>query len=254
MPCLRKAWNNKDMTRLKLIFAIVLLLLALPFWRYIDFMVIFSPFESLTSFALILWFAFFIAIPLKLIKPKIKTLFLVLGIFIFGGLSFWINPLSKMATIDPNFNHCGHLTFTGTFYPVKNIMPEAHLDDLEVRNQMCWLRKMVAKVPERITDAQELATYNNLITDKLMKPEFKYRASLPLIAMLNLQINLASGFDLGPKYLYDSVHFWLNHYTVEISSRQYSAWSWPHSKYIQFEYGLIERNWESLVDAIQLTN
>lgn len=242
------------MKRLKLIFAIVLLLLALPFWRYIDFMVIFSPFEIFTTFGLIIWFAIFIAIPIKLINPQIKTLILVLAILIFGGLAYWIKPLSGMATVDPKFNHCGQLTYTGMFYPLRNILSEAHLDDLEVRNQMCWLRKMVSKVPERITDAQELATYNNLITDKLMRPEYKFRASLPLIAMLNLQINLASGFDLGPKYLYDSIHFWLNQYTVEISARQYSAWSWPHSKYIQFEYGLIEKNWESLVDAIQFTN
>ncbi|WP_408098176.1 hypothetical protein ACJVC5_04415 [Peredibacter sp. HCB2-198] len=241
------------MKRLKLVFAIVILLFALPIWRFIDFVAIFSPFEILTSLALFIWFGLFVAIPVKLIRPQIKTIFIVLGIFFFGALTFWVNPLSNQATLDPTLNHCGRLTYTSTLYPMRNILTEAHLDDLEVRNQMCWVRKMVSRVPQKFDSADELAAYNNLLTDRLMKPEYKFRASLPLIAMLHLQINMSAHFELGPKYLYDSVHFWLNHYTVEISQRQYSFWSWPHSKYIQFEYGLIERNWESLVDAIQIS-
>lgn len=239
------------MKRLKLFFAVGLLLLALPFWRFVDMVAIASPIELLTTLGLTTWFAIFIAIPIKLLKPQIKTIVLVLSIFAYGFYAYWFGPLSGMATTDPAFNHCGRLTYTSVFYPIRNILTDAHLDDLEVRNQLCWLRKMISRVPSRLEDENELKNYSKLISDKLMKPEIKFRASLPLIAMLNIRISMASNF-AAPFDLYRSLHFWMDHYTEEISERSYSWWNWPHSDYIKFEYGLIEKNWQKLIDSIVL--
>jgi hypothetical protein len=238
------------MKRLRLFFAFILLLFALPFWRFADMLAIFSPFKLPLTFALTIVFAIFIAIPAKLIFRKIKTYVLVLGIFSFLTLAWWSPPYSGMATDNPDFNHCGHLTYTGSIYPLRIILSDAHRDDLEVRNQLCWLRKMISRVPERFDTPDEINAYSDLIRNKLLKPEIKYRASLPLIAVLNFTINTSAGRMAGPKHLYDSLYFWINHYTEEISKRQYSPWNWPHSKYIQFEYGLIENNWRDLIDSI----
>jgi hypothetical protein len=240
------------MNRLRYLFAGILLLLALPFWRFADLIAVASPFGFFLTVALAFWFAVFIAIPVKLIFPKIKTYALILGILGFGALAWWSTPLSKMATKDPDFNHCGCITFTGVFYPARKILTDAYYDDLEARNQMCWVRKMISRVPERFDDQQEVDNYTKLIQEKLFKPEIKYRASLPLIAFLYLRINISSGNFVGAKNIYDSLHFWIDHYTEEISSRQYSVWNWPHSNYIQFEYGLIEKNWQDLIDNIVL--
>lgn len=240
------------MKRLKMIFAIVILLLALPFWRYIDMVAILSPFEWPLPLALTMWFGLFIAIPLKLIKPKIKTFVLVLLILCFGSLSFWAGPLSKMATVEPDFNHCGPMTYTGIFYPLAGFVSDAHRDDLEARNQLCWVRKMISRVPQTFGSEHEVLTYTKLIQDKLFKPEIKYRATLPLIAVLYLTINTSGGHFVSVKHIYDSLHFWITHYTEEISNREYSPWNWPHSDYIKFEYGLVERNWQSLIDSIQI--
>lgn len=245
-----KAWNNEEMKRLKFIFAIALLLLALPFWRFADLVAVISPFRWPLSFALTLWFAIFIAIPLKLILPKIQTILVVISILCFGSLSWWSGPLSKMATMNPDLNHCGGMTYTGLLYPISEYVSDAHRDDLEVRNQLCWIRKMISQVPERFDNLHDAQAYTKLIQDKLFLPEIKYRASLPLIAFLYLSINTSAGNSLGVKQVYDSLHFWINHYTEEISNRTYSAWNWPHSNYIQFEYGLIEKNWEALIASI----
>jgi hypothetical protein len=248
----RKAWNNGGMKRLKLVFAIVLLLLALPFWRFTDVVAILSPFKWPLPFALTVWFSIFITIPLRLLIPKIKTYIQLLVILCFASLTWWSGSLSKMATIDPDFNHCGTMTYTGFFYPVHGLLSDAHRDDLEARNQLCWIRKMISRVPSKFDSEHEAMTYTKLIQDKLFKPEIKYRASLPLIAFLYLAINTSAGQHVGVKQVYDSLHFWIDHYTDEISRREYSVWNWPHSNYIIFEYGLVENNWQNLIDSIVL--
>ena len=242
------------MKRLKVFFALILLLLALPFWRFSDILAIISPFHWPLSLALTCTFAFFVMIPLKLLLPKIKTYLLIILILCFGSLSWWANPFSKMATTEPTFNHCGAMTYTGMFYPISDFLSDAHRDDLEARNQMCWIRKMISKVPPRFNTTHEVETYTKLIEDKLLRPEIKYRAALPLVAILYFQINVSSVDSLGTKKIYDSLHFWINHYTEEISNREYSAWNWPHSVYIKFEYGLVEKNWQSLIDSIVFEN
>lgn len=210
--------------------------------------VIASPFEWPLTFALTLWFAIFIAIPVKLIVPRLKTVFLILGIAGFSTLSWWSGSLSRMSSKYPEYGHCGQLTYTGTFYPLRGLLTEAHHDDLEARNQLCWTRKLISRVPENF----DFVFYSKLIHETLLKPERKYRVSLPLIAALFVKINLSD--EGGVKNVYDSLHFWVSHYTEEISAREYPAWNWPHSEYIQWEYGLIEKNWQSLIDGLVIEN
>lgn len=237
------------MRRLQYFFAFVLLLLALPLWRYADMAAI-SPFKILLSLALTFCFGIFFIIPLKLIFPKLKTWWLVLAIFTYGGFTYGVGPLSRMATREPDFNHCSAVTYTGTFYPVRSLLSDAHRDDLEARNQLCWVRKMISRVPEKFDSEQEVNDYTYLIQERLLKPQIKYRVSLPLIAFLYARINTSWGEPMGIKRVYDSLHFWINQYTEEISLREYSAWNWPHSDYIKWEYGLVEKNWQSLIDSI----
>lgn len=238
------------MKRLRLFFAIVLLLLALPFWRFTDMVAILSPFDWTLTFALTLWFAFFLTIPMKLLVPKIHTAIIVTLIAVFGVFFHWSSPLSGMATNDPTFDHCGTLTYTGMFYPMRTILSDAHQDDLEVRNQMCWVRKIISRVPEKFDSPKELEIYSELIRDRLLKPEIKYRAVLPLIGILNFTITTSAADMVGIKPIFDSLHFWIDHYTEEINQREYSFWNWPHSDYIKFEYGIIEKNWQDFIDSI----
>lgn len=236
----------RPMQRLKLLFALVLLLLALPFWRFIDILVVASPFNFPIYVALIFWFGIFVLIPTKLMVQKVKTWMVIFALGAFTAMTFLISPFSNMATRNPEFNHCGHMTFTGTFYPVRKILTNAYLDDLEARNQQCWIRKMINKVPEKF----EMVTYSKITHEKLLKPEIKFRSSLPLVAALFFKINVTNDEAYAAKNIYDSIHFWIEHYTEEISQRKYPAWNWPHSSYIQFEYGLIEKNWQSFIDSL----
>ncbi len=162
-----------------------------------------------------------------------------------------------MATQNSEFRHCGFATYSGFLTPIKSILPPAHHDDVEVRNQMCWLRKMIVRMPEKIEDVNELKDYLDIIRQKLLTPTNKYRATLPFIAILhgkmsaNLQGSALESVEIGKMFV-DSLHFWKGQYTMEISAIAYPWYAWPHSAYIQFEYGLIERNWENLVEGIRL--
>ncbi len=241
------------MKRLKVFFAILLLCFALPAWRLSDLVTVLSPFHWPIAFGITFIFSMFVMIPLKLLIPKMKTYILVGAIIVFGALSLYVNPFSKMATKDSTFNHCGHLTYTGTFYHLRTILTDAHRDDLEARNQMCWVRKMISRVPvEGFDRDEEVVTYTKLMEERLLAPEIKYRSSLPLIAILYFEINVASRRSTFASNTYNSLHFWINHYTDEISNREYSAWNWPHSSLIKFEYGLIEKNWEDLINSMVL--
>lgn len=236
------------MFRLRLFFALILLLLALPFWRFIDMIAIASPFEWPLTLAMFVWSGIFLAIPLKLIKQNVKVWLLFLIMFGVASLTYWSSPLSRMATENPDFNHCGQMTFTGMFYPAASLLTDAYRDDLEARNQMCWVRKMISRVPEKY----ELGPYMKIVHERLMKPQIKFSSTLPLIAWLMGKININSQESNAPLNIYDSVKFWKEQYTEEISSRNYPAWNWPHSVYIKFEYGLIEKNWQKFIDGLVL--
>lgn len=238
------------MNRLRWLFAGLLFLLALPIWRYIDILVVVSPYALPVKIVTILWFAVFILYPFKLIFTKWKLHYVALIFGVFATTTFFLPALSSMASRNPYDNHCGRLTFTGTFYPTRVILTDAYKDDLEARNQQCWIRKMISKVPESFHSEDELKFYTELIEKKLMSPSIKYRASLPLLSVLYFQLYSKSPDFSGMKRVYDSVHFWPDHYTDEISERHYSWINWPHSEYIKFEYGLIEKNWEKLIQNI----
>ncbi len=238
------------MKRLRIVFATTLLIFALPTWRILDLLAIGSPLELPVAGALVLWFSLFLLLPLKLFLQKLPVPVLGALALSFAVGAWYSGPLSKMASRDPELNHCGPLTYSGSFYPIRGFLTEAHQDDLDARNQLCWVRKLIARVPGRFDEEAEVEFYTKLIRDRLLKPELKYRVSLPLIALLYFRIHGAGGNASSAKELYDSLHFWITQYTEEIQGRSYSAWNWPHSDYIQWEYGLVERNWQKLIEGI----
>jgi hypothetical protein len=245
------------MKRLKVFFALVLLLFFFPLWRNADLVVIFSPWDWPVILTLTGTFAIFLGVPTKLLIPKIRIQLLMIGIFLFGTSAYYLPAVSNMTTKGPGLKHCGALTWAGTFYPIRNILPEAYIDDIEARNQMCWLRKMIKRVPSDLDSPVELAQYINLTREKLLAPEMKYRAVLPLIALLHFNIlkNFESNINLsGPnegEIFVESLHFWQNQYTILISEREYGVASFPHSEWVKFEYGLIERNWDAILEGLK---
>ncbi len=245
------------MKRLRLFFAILLLCLLLPMWRFMDMMVFFYPHDVIYSATLFIVSLLFIGIPLILIKPQIKRLYILLGFLQLALLSWYSGTLSIMATNTPEFNHCGQITYTGMFYPLRSIMTYAHQDDLEIRNQLCWLRKMIVRLPSSFESDIEYETVKKLVDNKLLLPSFKFRVSLPMIAFLQgymlakleMNNNPIKHIQSGKVFL-DSIQLWRSQYSFEIQEREYSWWNWPHSAYVSFEYGLVERNWEKIIDGI----
>jgi hypothetical protein len=246
------------MKRLRVLFAVILFSLALPMWRFADFLAIFSPFDWPLTFCLTLTFTFFVVIPMKLILGKLQPVFMILTILAVGFLISVMKPLSSMATKDSHFNHCGLLTWTGVFYPLRGIMPDAHKDDIEARNQMCWVRKMIQRVPDRFESKAELSQYVSITTDELLSPSLKYRTSLPLVTLLHITIfsryapPQSATNDDQKLFIAEGIKFWQDQYTDMISERQYGIGSFPHSAWIKFEYGLIERNWNLIIDNLTI--
>ncbi len=245
------------MKRLRVLFAVVLFSLAIPMWRFADFLAIFSPFDWPLSFSLTFTFALFVVTPLKLVWLKLRPLFMLLLVLVVGFLSYAMKPLSSMATKNSNFNHCGNLTWTGVFYPLRVIMPEAHKDDLEARNQLCWVRKMIQRVPSQFEEKAELTQYVSITTDKLLSPPLKYRVSLPLVTLLHITIFTRYSPPGNTKeehklFIAEGIKFWQDQYTDMISERKYGIGSFPHSEWIKFEYGLIERNWNHIIDGLTI--
>lgn len=245
------------MKRLKLFFACLLFIFAVPMWRYLDMVAWVWPSDILYALTFFAWSFFFLILPLSLIKTKKNPLIFALFIAPLSLLCLYAGVLSGMATQYPELNHCGRMTYTGVFYPIHKFLPEAHAEDLEIRNQFCWVRKMILKLPMEFEDETELANYVNLTRDKLLKPEFKYRATLPLVALLHGKMfgrmkNGGLATYQGGKMFVESLNFWLEQYTVEVNAREYSVMSFPHGDYIKFEYGLIERNWQTLVKGIEV--
>lgn len=247
------------MKRLRTFFAVILLLLFFPLWRGLDYQVLFIPSSLLYTASLTMILFITVALPLRLLFPNLKKLYLLAGLLLVTPIIWQGSPLSGKATRHFELRHCGLSTFTGIFYPIRAILPPAHHDDVEVRNQMCWIRKMIVRMPEEIDDVKELQNYLDLLRQKLLSPPNKYKASLPLIAFLHGSMSATisgSAFEsvqIGKMFV-DSLHFWKSQYTVEISSIEYPWYAWPHSSVIQFEYGIIEKNWESIVSGVEISN
>lgn len=245
------------MKRLRLFFALALFLLFFPLWRTLDYQVMTLPSAGLFAASFLSLALFCIVTPLRLTFPKIPKTFLLLGWILLGYLSWLGSPLSGKATRHYDLRHCGASTYSGFFYHARFLFLPAHQDDFEVRNQMCWVRKMIRRAPEEISDVSELQNYLELLRKKLLSPPKKYKATLPLIALLHGNLSASLGgsvfesVEVG-KLFVDSLHFWKDQYTVEISSLEYPWYAWPHSAYIAWEYGLVEKNWESIVDGIRV--
>jgi len=245
------------MKRLRIFFAVTLFLFFFPFWRGLDYQVMVLPSSLVFSVSLTFILLMTVAIPVRLLFPKIRKLFILAGLIMLFPLIWYGSPLSGKATMHYELRHCGLSTYAGLFYPIRSILLPAHEDDLEVRNQMCWIRKMIVRMPEEIDDVKELQNYLDLLRQKLLSPPNKYKAALPLIAFLHGSMSASiSGTALESvqvgKMFVDSLHFWKGQYTVEINAIEYPWYAWPHSSFIQFEYGLIEKNWESLVEGIKI--
>lgn len=247
------------MKRLRVFFALILVMLFFPYWRGLDYIVILFPSVWLYTMTLSIGILLFLLVPLSLILPQIPKKILLLGWFGAAVLVWFGSPLSGKATRHYESRHCGFSTFTGFFYHAMPLLPPAHQDDLEVRNQMCWVRKMVSRLPSEIDDVNELKNYLDLLRQKLLSPPRKYKATLPLIAALHGTISTSligpvlQSVEIGQLFV-DSLHFWKSQYTIEISELQYPWYAWPHSAWIKWEYGIIEKNWESIVSGIQFEN
>lgn len=244
------------MKRLNVLFAVFLLLCLLPMWRFLDYAAFLWPSSLMYTLFFALVMGFFLLLPLSLlIKAKSFVWGIAFGMLLL--LSYLATPLSRMATLHPELSHCGTLTYTGFMYPINEFMSEAYGDDLVARNQMCWVRKLLVKSPTKFNSREDQLSYLRLLQKKLLAPKDKFKVSLPLIALLyghvavridgNLFENVQSG-----KFFLDSLQLWKSHYTFEISTKQYDWWDWPHATWIGFEYGLIEENWEDIVQNITI--
>ena len=232
------------MKRLRYLFAGVLLLVSFPCWRLLDWANVILPFQWIITTGLVLWGVVFVIIPLKLLKPKLNRWLALVIILSLGSLSWLSGPFTSQTTLNPNLSHCGRTSYTGFFYPVRGFLSSAHQDDLELRNQMCWLVKMIKKVPSEIAP-EDLAHHLNLMKNKLLKPSLKFRASLPWITFLLGRYLSASELKNSP-LLVQNLGYWTQLYNEEISARKYPWYEWPHSAMIQFEYGVIEKHWEAI--------
>lgn len=243
---------------IRIFLASILLLIAIPVWRMFDWIAIIWPETYALASITGLWAAVFLCLPLKLLRPKIHPLWMMLPFIIFWGGSILTDPLSEMATNDDRHTHCGRFTYTGMFYPLSSILSDSFKDDLEARNQMCWLRKMIARVPEKFDSHQDVNLYLDLVQKRLLRPEHKYRVTLPFVLLFlgktlqswNMTYGPVEQFQ-GGMMLVKGIPYWTELYNDEISLRKYSWWNWPHSALIQFEYGIIESNWEELQITVQ---
>jgi hypothetical protein len=234
------------MKRLRYLFILALALIGLPFWRWLDLSVIVWPNPYFFSFLFTLLSLLFICWPVKLFRPRWQWRWILLLLFSLTGLSFLSGPLSSMATTDPKAAHCGKLTYTGFFYALHPYLNSAHQDDLEARNQLCWVRKMISRVPSRLESNIEVETYLKITQAKLMKPENKFRVSLPLVLFLWGKILYAIEGLQTSFLIADGLKLWSEQYSLEISERQYHWYEWPYSEIIKFEYGIIEKNWQKI--------
>lgn len=232
------------MKRLKYLFAGYLLLATLPTWRLLDLANVTLPFPILISVAITVWSLFFVALPLKLLIQKMNRWTFFLISLALGSLAWVAGPFSNQTILEPDLTHCGKMSYSGFFHPIRGFLTSAHQDDLEIRNQMCWVVKMIKKVPAQIAP-EDLANHLNLMKAKLLKPMHKYRATLPWITFL-LGKYLTSSEIKNSAMLIQNLGFWSQLYSEEISGRDYSWQDWPHSLLIKFEYGLIEKNWEKI--------
>jgi hypothetical protein len=238
---------------LKCTLALLLLFLSGPIWRLLDWAHIVVPSPIFFALNISWWTLFFIQWPIKLCWPKFQRkiiLAITCMVFIIALLT---GPLSNHSNRRPGLTHCGRLSYSGFFYPIRSLLLNSYQDDLEVKNQICWLRKSSLQVENRIT-GQSMPQKLDEMKELLMKPDRKFRASLPAVLYLFANYLAAweqenadelSALEKGEIFI-QGFNYWTEQYNEEISGRKYAWYEWPNSKWILIEYGLIEENWEKL--------
>lgn len=245
------------MNRVKLLFSIILAISFIPTWRFLDSIAFTWPDSRLYLVCFFFCCLFFLYLPITLAFPKLKRRWPLFGLILISITSWWAGPLSSMATTDPAFSHCGETTYTGLFYPGRKLLTATYEDDLDVRNQLCWVRKLISKLPHNFESYDDLENYMKLLNDKLNRPEIKFRASLPSILFLHGILAGTWEYRNNPvnkiqtdAMLIKQIQFWTEQYTFEISSLEYRWWDWPLAPYIKWEYGLIEKNWQKILEFV----
>ena len=219
-------------------------------WRELDWPQIIWPhlLINLTSAFVVSLFIFWIPVSsfIKKLRFRYYPVFLVIALL----MGYFTPPLSPITSLEPHLSHCGKMSYTGTFYSSKDFFLDAYKDDFEAKNQLCWLRKMIQKVPDEIAE-EDIVHHLSILKAKLLKPDFKYRSSLPLIALLHGQYLMKKPSSkiiaaLKAKDLYFEVNFWKDQYSEHIGAREYSWLSWPFSSLVKSEFYFIEENWNQI--------
>lgn len=233
------------MNRLRIFFAIILLMLALPLWRYLDMFTWFSINKTYFTAGFLLWSSFFLIVPISLIYKRFFAPTIMLNSCFAVLIYFFVGIFSNNSLDHPESRHCSLLNYSGFLFPLKVILPAAYEDDLHIRNQICWIRKLTLSIPSNLSK-HEAPVYEKLIADKLMLPEIKWKITLPFTIPLYMK-NLHPELDL-----ISLQKFWDDHYTAEIKDREYNFLSYPHSDYIRWEYGFLEVKWRELLDSVEV--
>jgi len=245
------------MMRLKILFLSLCILLAVPNWRFLDmFQWLFFD-SSLYALMFFLNGFFFISIPLFFFKFRKSALVSSLILLLLSGISSPNKDSISNKQLNPQNNHCSSLSYTATFYPVASWLPPSHADDLAIRNQLCWAKKLIRNVPARFQNLDELNHFLEQTREDLLSPQYKFRVTLPLIGLYHLLIfSKYADFkqnvtESDSKEFIQSLQFWSEQYTHEINSTQYPWWDFPHGPYIKWEYGLVEKNWERIIEFLR---
>jgi hypothetical protein len=236
-----------EMKVLRLIVAFTLLIIAVPMWRLIDWSIIFWPHDYLYGGLLTTNLIFLVLLPVWMIFPKMPKPLLMF----FLGLCFVpfaLDPLSRMATADGEYNHCGTGSFTGTLYPIKHLVPYVQEYDLEIRNQLCWIRKMIQRAPTKFDSQHELNIYTEILNKKLMSPQRKYKVSV--IGLYFLWSAVANAWKpdgtidkfRNKKDFVNGMIDWYGMYDFEIRDIEFKWYDWPYSSLVKFEYSWVEKN------------
>ncbi len=228
----------------------------LPNWRFLDIITWAWSTSELYSLGFFLNGFLFISLPLLIFKFKKLFLITLSFILIYSGLLLSRPILSEKDSKFTHSSHCGSLTYTGIFFHFNKWLTPSHSDDLEIRNQFCWIRKLIQETPQKFDTLSELDNYLKVSQDKLLAPNIKFRSSLPLIAFY--QFYIFSKFndfsknttEANGKIFIEGLTFWENQYTFEIHKKDYPLWDFPHGPYVKWEYGILEKNWEEIINFI----
>lgn len=232
------------MKRLKLVLAIMLLMMALPIWRYLDMTVWLKIGKLYYTAFLFSWSALFLILPISLVFRRFFIPGIILNICFAIIVQIFAPVYSSHSLDEPEARHCSLLNYAGLFYSLKEIMPAAHEDDLLIRNQTCWLKKLEQSIPENLSK-HEIPVYQEIIEKKLFRPEVKWKTNLPFL--IPIYFHFGDGL-----VIVEAQKFWNAHYTAEVSSRDYNFLSYPHADYIKWEYGFIEKYLSEFLDELEI--